>query len=89
MYAAGIWLTITPTLTFNNKITFSAVTLVKQSDSSVVSATQEWDTAGKVLTVTPTSSLTSGAVYEIVVAGTTDIYGQELSASVIKFTVAS
>lgn len=86
--ATAVVATAKPALTFNNAIAYEAVTLVKLSDSSVVACTKEFDATGKILTITPTSSLTSAGVYNIVIAGVKDIYNQALATSVIKFTVA-
>ena len=86
--AAGVLATAHPSLTFNNVIALDAVTLVKTSDNSVVAATKAYDVTGKILIITPAASLASAGVYDIIVAGVKDIYGQTLAPSVIKFTVA-
>jgi phi13 family phage major tail protein len=86
--ATAVVATVKPALTFNNVIAEDAVTLVKTLDNSVVPVTKAYDVTGKILTITPTASLTSAGVYDIIVAGVKDIYGQTLASSVIKFTVA-
>jgi phi13 family phage major tail protein len=86
--ATGVLATAKPTLTFNNVIASDAVTLIKTTDNSVVTCTKTYDATGKILTISPSASLTAASVYNIVVAGVKDIYGQTLATSVIKFTVA-
>jgi dihydrofolate reductase len=75
-------------LTFNNVIAEDAVTVIKTSDNSVVAGAKTFDSSGKILTFKPSTNLTSAGVYDIVIAGVKDIYGQTLATSVIKFTVA-
>ena len=86
--ATGVLETVHPVLNFNNTIASEDILLVKIDGSSIVTAAKSYDSAGKILTLTPSANLTSGGVYNIVVAGVKDIYGQSLAASVIKFTVA-
>lgn len=86
--ATGVLATAHPALTFNNAIANEDILLIKTDASSIVTVTKSYDSARKVLTLTPSANLTSGGVYSIVVAGIKDIYGQSLAASVIKFTVA-
>lgn len=86
--ASGVLATAHPTLTFSNKIDEDNILLIKQSDNSIVSITKSYDSTGKILTITPATNLTSVAIYQIVVAGVKDIYGQSLAPSVINFTVA-
>jgi phi13 family phage major tail protein len=86
--ATGVLASVHPVLTFNNKVAdYSDVTLMK-SDGTLVQATTALDATGKILTITPSAALTSAAVYVIVVAGVTDVFGQTLATSTIKFTVA-
>lgn len=87
--ATNVLATATPTLTFSNKIAEQAITLVKYADNTVVTTTNTFDTAGKIFTITPSASLTAGAVYLIIVSGVTDVFNQDLATSIIKFTVAS
>lgn len=86
--ATGVLTTAAPVLTFNNVIASDNVLLIRQSDNSIVSVTKTYDATGKILTLTPAEALTSAAIYQIVVAGVVDIYGQTLAPSVINFTVA-
>lgn len=85
--ATGVAAAVAPALTFSNAIAEDAVTLLK-SDGSLVATTKSYDSTGKALTITPTAALTSAAVYTLVVAGVKDVYGQTLTVSAIKFTVA-
>jgi methionine-rich copper-binding protein CopC len=86
--ATGIAATAKPTLTFNNALAvYAGISLIKVSDGSVTPMTLSIDTTGKIVTITPTSNLSSGSVvYEIVVAGVKDIYNQTLATSLVKFT---
>ena len=84
----GVLATAKPTLTFNNVVASEAVTLLKYTDNSVVAVTKAFDSANKVLTITPSANLTSAGVYLIVISGVKDVFGQSLATSVIKFTVA-
>lgn len=86
--ATGVIATTHPALTFSNAISDVEVLLIKAVDNSLVTVTKAYDSARKVLTLTPSASLTSGGVYSIIIAGVKDIYGQTLAASVVKFTVA-
>lgn len=85
--ATGVAVGVHPALTFSNAIAEDAVTLIK-SDGTLVTTTKSYDATGKVLTISPTAALTSAGVYSIVVAGVKDVYGQALTVTAIKFTVA-
>jgi phi13 family phage major tail protein len=87
--AAGVLATAHPTLTFSNAIASDDILLIKTSDNSIVPVTKSYDTAGKILTITPSANLTASGAYQIIVAGVKDIYGQSFAAQVINFTVAS
>lgn len=84
----GVLAGIKPTLTFNNPIASDSVLLLK-SDGTVVAMAESYDTAGKVITISPLVALTAGAEYQLVVSGVKDVYGQTLAPTVISFTVAS
>jgi hypothetical protein len=80
---------IKPTLTFNNQIRdYSNIILFNQTDGALVVNTITADSTGKILTITPSAALVSAKVYQIIVAGVTDIYGQVLADTTVKFTVA-
>lgn len=75
------------TLTFNNKILSSNISLVK-SDFSVIAASTTFDTSGKILTINPTNDLTAATVYKVVLSNVKDVYGQLLTDQVISFTTS-
>lgn len=72
-------------LTFNNKIATEAIS-VSSDIGTIVAGTKAWDTAGKVLTFTPSSALENGTVYLVAVAGVVDIYGQSLATAIKNFS---
>ena len=86
--ATGVSVDTTIVLTFNNEIGEEAVTLNDMSTGDPVAVTGAWDTAGKVLTLTPDSSLGASKEYMVAINGVVDVYGQELSASAKTFTTA-
>lgn len=86
--ATGVLATVHPTLTFNNKIAdYSGVMLIK-ADGTTVTAPVTADTTGKILTLTPSASLTTATVYTIALASVTDVFNQTLANQTIKFTIA-
>ncbi|MFL0197004.1 major tail protein [Clostridium sp. WILCCON 0269] len=88
--ATAIALGAKPTLTFNNGVSdYSNILLMNITDGVLVANTMSLDTAGKVLTITPTTNLTAAKTYEIIVQGVKDIYGQSLATTLVKFTTAS
>jgi phi13 family phage major tail protein len=88
--ATSVAVGVAPTLTFSNQLATgtNGVILVKQSDASLPAVTVTINTALKIITITPTSSLTALAVYYITISDVTDIYGQKYADTVIKFTCA-
>lgn len=86
--ATGVLTSVKPMLTFSNTISDDNVLLIKASDNSIVPITKSYDSAGKVLTITPTAALTAAGVYNIFVIGTKDVFGQLLETTNIKFTCA-
>lgn len=87
--ATGVAATVKPALTFNNAIAdFSSIVFMNVTSGVLVANTMALDSTGKVLTITPTSNLTSADVYNIILTGVKDAYGQVLSQQIIKFTVA-
>lgn len=88
--ATAVALDTKPALNFNNSIAdFSNVLLYNVTDGALVTNTMALDTAGKVLTITPSAKLTAGKVYNLIVQGVQDIYGQTLATALVKFTAAS
>lgn len=74
-------------LTFNNKILRESVVVAK-ADGTIVAGTKTWDATGKILTFTPTDSLSESTVYVVTIGGVVDIYGQSLAAEVKNFMTA-
>lgn len=75
-------------LTFNNKIDSETITVASEG-GALVAGTKSWDATGKILTFTPTASLTNATMYIVTIAGVADIYGQSLATAVKNFmTVA-
>ena len=79
---------INPVLTFNNALADYAITLMKVSDNSVVTAGVTIDASSKVITVKPSAALSGASVYLLIVSGVIDVYGQTFASQVIKFTTA-
>ena len=75
-------------LTFNNKISTEVIS-VTSDIGTIVAGTKAWDTAGKVLTFTPSSALENSTVYLVAVAGVVDIYGQSLATAIKNFTTVA
>ncbi|WP_066022833.1 MULTISPECIES: major tail protein [Clostridium] len=78
-----------PAITFNNAIASNEINMFNDTDNTAVNISVAFDDAKKICTIIPSANLTAGKRYEIVVAGTKDIYGQELATTVISFTTAS
>lgn len=76
------------TLTFSNAIISESVNLISDA-GEIVTVTKEFDTAKKVLTITPSSALAATTGYIIAIVGVTDIYGQTLAAAAVNFTTAA
>jgi len=72
-------------LTFNNKISKEAITLLS-SLGDIVAVTKTWDTTGKILTIIPSAPLTGTLKYIIAISGVVDAYGQVLAAAARDFT---
>lgn len=87
--ATGVDKTSGIVLTFNNAIEDEKITVINSTDGTVVSVTKAWDTAKKVLTLTPSTALAGTTKYIVSVAGVVDIYGQELAASAVDFTTTA
>ncbi|URZ06489.1 major tail protein [Clostridium felsineum] len=79
-----------PTLTFNNLISdYSNVLFYNVTDGVIVVSTKTLDVTGKILTITPTTSLIAGKTYNIIAQGIVDVYGQILDTQLIKFTTVT
>ena len=85
--ATGVAINIQPVLTFNNAIRdYSNITLLNETDNSIVAYTASIDVSNKIVTIAPSAALTAGKKYDIILAGVTDIYGQKLANTIISFT---
>jgi phi13 family phage major tail protein len=85
--ATGISVSANQTLTFNNALSADAVynvVIAKASDGVVPANSTTIDTARKVITIDPNSSLTGATPY-IIAYAVTDIFGQHL-AGIVNFT---
>ena len=87
--ASSVSRSTTIVLTFNNKIASEAITLVNSTSGDTVAFAKAWDTAGKVLTLTPSSQLAASTKFIVAVAGVTDVYGQALAATGKDFTTTA
>lgn len=76
-------------ITFNNKISSEAVSLLDSTSGDTVAFTKAWDAAGKVLTLTPSSALAGTTKYIVAVNGVVDVFGQALAASGKDFTTTA
>ena len=86
--ATAVPVTSNVVLTFNNKISEEQVVLMNSTTGALITATKTWDTAGKVLTIDPTASLSAATKFYVVVSGVVDVYAQTLATSTITFTTA-
>lgn len=87
--ATGISRSAAIVLTFNNKIVDENVMLINTSTGAVVAAAKSWDATGKILTLTPSSTLAATTLHTIVLANVTDAYGQALTDAARSFTTGS
>lgn len=87
--ATGVLLSAKPAVTFNNEISgYESVVLINLTDGSLVDNIMSLDNTGKILNIAPSAAFATGKVYNIVLTGVTDIYGQVLPQQVVKFTAA-
>lgn len=84
--ATGVSKTAAIVITFANAIARHAVSIINSTSGDVVAVTESFDTARKVLTLTPSSALAGTTKYIVAVAGVVDVYGQALAASGKDFT---
>lgn len=77
------------TLTFNNKIVAEAVELWNSPLGTKVTTTKSLDATGKILTITPSSTMAATARHAIVLSGVADIYGQTLATGIRYFTTGA
>lgn len=86
--ATAISRTSTIVITFNNKIASEAVSVIA-STGTLVAAAKAFDTTGKILTITPSASLTASTKYLVSISGVIDIYNQSLVSVVKSFTTGT
>ena len=86
--ATDVAINSTIVLTFNNKIDAETITVASEG-GVLVAGTKSWDATGKILTFTPTASLTNATMYIVTIAGVADIYGQSLATAVKNFMTAA
>lgn len=86
--ATGVALNANIVLTFNNEIQDEAI-VVTDDIGTIVLGVTSWDTARKVLTFNPTSSLDITTIYIVTIGGVVDIYNQSLVEEVKNFETAA
>lgn len=88
--ASGVSKTTAFTLTFNNAMAADVINCISLLDATpaLVTVTATLDATKKILTVTHTAMAGSTA-HTIVISGATDIYGQVLANTIVKFTTAA
>lgn len=86
--ATGVAVSTVITLTFSNALITGAsgIILMKSTDRSIPVATYAINAAAKVITITPSSNLATTTAYFIALADVTDVFGQKLADTVLKFT---
>jgi len=85
--ATGVAVGANVVLTFSNKISNHAISLIDET-FSVVPAAYNFDATGKVLTINPNANLSAATDYAVMVNGVSDIYAQSLANQTIHFTTA-
>lgn len=88
--ATGISKTANFTLTFNNEMKADVINCVALLDATpaLVSVTATLDATKKIVTVTHTA-LSGTTAHAIVISGATDMYGQVLANTIVKFTTVA
>lgn len=89
--ATGVAAAVSPTLTFSNPLAAGAengISLTRVSTLAPIACTITINAARTVITIDPSSNLSSSAQYVIGVSGVRDIYGQTLANAVYDFTIA-
>lgn len=88
--ATGVAVTVSPTLTFSNKLAFGAEnSIILTTAAGVpVACDRTINAARTVVTLNPNSNLGASTDHLIIVSGVTDIYGQALADTVIDFETA-
>ena len=89
--ATGVAAGVSPTLTFSNALAGNqenGIVLIRVSTGAAIALARTINAARTVVTLNPTSDLTSGAQYYISVPNPVNIYGQALGNTVYDFTIA-
>lgn len=86
--ASNVAITDSVVLTFNNALSNEYI-VVTDEDGGIVVGTKVWNATRKILTFTPTESLTADTGYIVTISGVVDIYNQALAAAVKDFHTAS
>jgi len=88
--ATGVVVSSNIVLTFNYEIAECPDPVVMDDATNTpVAYASAWDTANKVLTINPTSSLSASTKYLVIVQGAKDVYNRTLANTIIDFTTAS
>ena len=85
--ATGVAVGASVALTFNNMIGSVSALLLGPSMEPVAAAIT-FDSARKVVTITPSAPLTAASAYTLVLAQATDVFGQTIKDHIITFTTA-
>jgi phi13 family phage major tail protein len=89
--ATGVVVTANVVLTFSNALAGGAedsIVLVRSDTQAAIACTRTINSARKVVTLDPVSSLTAAKTYLVIIPGVTDIHGQTLADTVIDFATA-
>lgn len=86
--ASGVALAANITLTFSNALRSHAedgIVLVRSDTQAAIACARTIDAARKVITLDPSSNLTTGKTYLVIVPGVVDVFGQTLADTVVNF----
>jgi hypothetical protein len=84
--AIGVGVSISPTLTFNRRVSSYAITLVNAATLTAIPVSFSLDITEKILKINPNVDLNTATEYAIVISNVTDVSGQKLNYTVIRFT---
>jgi hypothetical protein len=88
--STGVPTTIAPTVTFNEPVVSSSITMTLSKGGTTVAATKSYDSATRTATLTPNSALVNSAAYSVSVSGATDNAGNAMPSAVTwSFTTAA
>lgn len=86
--ATSVAVSASVVITFNNQIASHNVTLVDNVTGALVASAITFNSAGKVMTIKPSSNMTSAHKHLVMIVGVTDIFGQTLPNAISAFTTA-